>query len=151
MSKPLFPILRKQTPVLDLFMQRAKSKKTAKPGEELPIPELTPEQKELAQDFKRGIAKRSGKPIEEISDKQVNRWVVNWTRAFQDPQYWKQRGYIEKLGEDIVDMIMATRQSAQLVDPLETTLPDRMPERGKPSEEERRDRFSRSEPDISVG
>lgn len=130
MSKPLFPVLRKEAPLLDFFRQKVAV---------LPGQELTPAQKVMAEEFRIGMAGALGVPPEAIREEIVQKWVVNWSRAFVKPQFWMQRGYIRKLGEDLAKMF-------QLRPPSEYREQEtRMPPRGTPSEEERRERYSRSE------
>lgn len=56
------------------------------------IEELPPEMKEVAEKFRRGIAKALGVPPEEISEEKVYKWVTNWAKAFIKPEYWKKYG-----------------------------------------------------------
>lgn len=54
--------------------------------------QLTPEQKRLAEKFRRGIADVLGIPPEAIREDVVERWVVEWSKAFVKPEYWAQAG-----------------------------------------------------------
>lgn len=49
---------------------------------------LTPAQKALAQRLKEELAKTLGVPSEAINEEVVERWVINWSKAFVKPEYW---------------------------------------------------------------
>jgi len=92
MSKPIFPIIKRPAPVLE-FLRGGKLL-----GEILGqfvgvTPEtLTPAQKALAEKFKVGIASVLGVPPEAIREEVVEKWVIQWSKAFVKPEYWKQAG-----------------------------------------------------------
>lgn len=48
---------------------------------------LTPEQKQLAEEFRRGIAQALGVPPEAIRQEPIERWVRRWTEAFVKPGF----------------------------------------------------------------
>jgi hypothetical protein len=50
-------------------------------------PPLTPQQKELMEKFRRGIAAALGVPPEMISEEKLEKWVRHWTAAFVKPTY----------------------------------------------------------------
>jgi len=54
--------------------------------------ELTPEEKALAEKFKRGVAQALGVPPEWINEEIVERWITQWARAFVKPEHWKELG-----------------------------------------------------------
>ena len=56
-----------------------------------PGSELTPAQKRLAEEFKRGIAEALGVPPEAIREEPIERWIRRWTAAFVKPTYWTSR------------------------------------------------------------
>ena len=56
-----------------------------------PGSELTPAQKRLAEEFKRGIAEALGVPPEAIKEEPIERWIRRWTAAFVKPTYWTSR------------------------------------------------------------
>jgi len=78
MSKPIFPIVRERAPILDLFRQKV----GVTPGT------LTTSQRQMAEEFRRGMAEALGVPPEVIREELVQKWIVNWTRAFVKPEYW---------------------------------------------------------------
>lgn len=134
MSKPIFPVLRKEAPILDFFRQKV----AVQPGQE-----LTPAQRAMAEEFRVGMAEALGVPPEAIREEIVQKWVRNWSRAFVKPQFWMQRGYIRKLGQDLVKLFQLRPQ------PEYREQETRMPPRGTPSEGERRERYSRSELSVA--
>lgn len=135
MSKPIFPVLREKAPLMDLFREKAAV---------LPGQELTPAQKSMAEEFRIGLAEKLGVPPEAIRDELVEKWIRNWARAWVKPEFWAQKGYIRRLAQDLIDMISMRPQSSPEVSGQDV----RERPRGTPSEQERRERYSRSE--ISV-
>lgn len=135
MSKPIFPVLRERAPILQLFQEKVAV---------LPGQDLTPAQKSMAEEFRIGMAEALGVPPEAIRDELVTKWLVNWSRAFVKPEFWMQKGLIRRLGADLVNMIKTSPQSSSEASGQEV----RERPRGTPSEQERRERYSRSE--ISV-
>jgi len=53
------------------------------------VKELTEKQKELAEKFAEGIAEALGVPKEAIRKDVVEKWVIEWTKAFVTPEYWE--------------------------------------------------------------
>ncbi len=78
MSRPVFPFVREKAPVLDFFRERAGVTTGA----------LTESQRQMAEEFRRGMADALGVPPEAIREDIVQKWIVNWTRAFVKPEYW---------------------------------------------------------------
>ena len=78
MSKPIFPFIRERALVLDFFRERAG----------VTVGGLTESQRQMADEFRRGMAGALGVPPEAIREEIVQKWVVNWTRAFVKPEYW---------------------------------------------------------------
>lgn len=79
------------------------------------LEELPPELRELAEKFRRGIAKAIGVPPEYISEEKVYKWVVNWAKAWTKPEYWQRLGIsaqaianvdIEEMGYELGRIIM---------------------------------------------
>ena len=141
-GQPFFPFLRKEAPLLTVFRQKTGSKAAKKSTAST----LTPEEKALMEDFRRGMAEKLGVPPEQINDAVLEKWVVNWSRAFIKPAYWTQQGYARRLGQDLITIIFPRPpppSSSQI-----TPQQDRMPPRGSTNEQERRDRYYRS--DLSV-
>jgi len=83
MAKPIFPIIKRPAPLLELLR-----------GQVIGVtPEtLTPAQKALAEKFKVGISSILGVPPEAIREEVVQKWVIEWSKAFVKPEYWKQAG-----------------------------------------------------------
>ena len=147
MSKPIIPIIKRKTPILDMLRERGIL------GQKVGVtPEtLTEAQKRLAEEFKRGIASVLGVPPEAIRQDVVEKWVIEWSKAFTKPEYWAQ-GY--ELGRQLGEILRSAGVYGQELPPRGTGLiTGRAGERrgGKPrTEEERRERhFGGSE--ISVG
>ena len=60
---------------------------------------LTPEQKELAERYKKAIASVLGVPEEAIREDVVEKWVAEWTKAFVKPEYLREHPeLLAKLG-----------------------------------------------------
>lgn len=78
MSKPIFPIIPRKTPVLDVLRGQ-------KAGDDSET--LDEAQKRLAEDFRRGLASALGVPPEAIRQDLVENWIVGWTRAVVDPAF----------------------------------------------------------------
>jgi len=142
MSKPIFPIIPRKTPILDLLR-----------GQKVGVtPEtLTPAQRRLMEEFRRGIASALGVPPEAIREEPLEKWIVEWTRAFVKPEYWAQ-GY--ELGRQLGNILRPALTYGQELPPRGTGLTTGRagPRRGgEPrTEEERKERhFGGSE--ISVG
>ena len=98
-AKPIFPIIREQAPIVDFFRQRTGIGGSA----------LTESQKQMAEEFRRGMAEALGVPPEAIREDLVQKWVVNWTRAFVKPEYWAEvaptTGKIRELGRNIGEIV----------------------------------------------
>lgn len=134
MSKPIFPILRKEAPVLRFFQEKVGVTSTT----------LTPAQKQMAEEFRLGMAEALGVPSEAIREEIVEKWIINWSRAFTKPEYWAQKGYMRRLAKDLVDMVLRRPQPEGETHTQEV----REKPRGGTAEEEKRERWNRSE--ISV-
>jgi hypothetical protein len=52
---------------------------------------LTPAQRELMRRFREGIASALGVPPEAIREDVLERWIIEWTKAFVKPEYWAMR------------------------------------------------------------
>jgi len=52
----------------------------------------TPQQRELMEKFKVGIAEALGVPPEAIREDIVERWFIGFARAFVKPEYWEKLG-----------------------------------------------------------
>ena len=65
----------------------------------IPPRELTPEESEIAEKYKRGIAEALGVPESAINENMVKKWVTGWAGAMINPEYLKEHPEVaEKLG-----------------------------------------------------
>lgn len=107
MSKPVFPFVREKAPVLDFFRERA----GVTPGG------LTETQRQMADEFRRGMADALGVPPEAIREDVVQKWIVNWTRAFVKPEYWAEvaptTDKIRDLGRQIGEAVRGAMSSKE--------------------------------------
>ena len=51
------------------------------------LEELTPEQRQLMEKFREGIAEALGVPPEAIREDVLIKWVTEWSKAFIKPEY----------------------------------------------------------------
>lgn len=115
----MFPLLRQKTPLLDKIR-----------GNSLFGNKLTESQQEMAEEFRRGIAEALGVPPETIQQGPVQKWIVNFTKAFVKPEHWKevapQVGQIRNLGKQIGSIIAnALSRETRTVVPQEEVEPER--------------------------
>lgn len=140
-SKPLLPFVRKNTPLMDALRQRVSDKSA-----------LTHAEEALMMEFRRGMAEKLGVLPETINEDLLRKWILNWSRALAKPEHWAQEGYARRLGEDLIKML-PHGGSSSLVAPLSPSPPNaqevREPPRGNTGEQERRDRYYRSEISIA--
>ena len=98
-TKPIFPIIREQAPIADFFRQRTGIGGNA----------LTESQKQMAEEFRLGMAEALGVPPEAIREDLVQKWIVSFTHAFVKPEYWAEvaptTGKIRELGRAIGDIV----------------------------------------------
>jgi hypothetical protein len=137
MSRPIFPVIPRKTPILDLL--RAQKVGTT--------PEtLTEAQKRLMEEFRRGIASALGVPPEAIREEPLQKWIIEWSKAFTKPEYWAE-GY--ELGRQLGEIIRSSGAYGQALPPRGTGLiTGRAGERrgGQPRiEEEREERHFKEE------
>lgn len=124
----LFPVVKRRTPLLDLFRQKVGVRSE----------DLTEEQKRLAEDFKLGISSALGVPPEAIRQDLVEKWVINWTRAMVKPEFWKRGRYFgQELGRILSDSL-PSRSTGLIADIIEKRTGTSEPEKTRHS-------------DISVG
>jgi len=50
---------------------------------------LTEAQKRLMEEFRRGIASALGVPPEAIREDVLQKWIIEWTKAWVKPEYWR--------------------------------------------------------------
>jgi len=73
--------------------------------------------KNLAEEYRRGMAKAMGIPPEEISQERVEKWVKDWARAFLTPEAFRQLfghsspTYIEQSTYELHSSIRGLRSS----------------------------------------
>jgi len=91
MSKPILPIIKRKTPILDMIREREVLAQKAG------VDTLTPAQKRAMEEFRRGIASALGVPPEAIRAEPLEKWITEWTKVWVKEAYWQQ-GY--QLGYD---------------------------------------------------
>jgi len=133
MARPIFPIFRERAPLLEFFRQKVGV-----------TPEkLTETQRELAQEFRRGIAEALGVPPEAIREEMVQRWIIGFTKAFVKPEYWAEVApttrQIRELGRQIGEIVMSALPARERLH-LEV--------RRQETKEEKRERRRREEPEL---
>jgi len=105
----IFPIFRERAPVLDKLKGLQAQQAQQKAG-------ITPEtlneaQKRLMDEFRRGIADALGVPPEAIRPEPVERWIVEWTKAWVSPEFYAQAvvamtaSEAHRLGKGLGEMI----------------------------------------------
>ena len=94
MSRPIFPIIKRKTPILDILRKRGILGQYVGTTPET----LTEAQRRLMEEFRRGIASALGVPPEAIREEPLERWIIEWSRAWVKEAYWRQ-GY--QLGYDL--------------------------------------------------
>lgn len=112
---------------------------------------LTPAEEALMMEFRRGMAEKLGVLPETINEGLLRKWILNWSRALAKPEHWAQEGYARRLGEDLIKML-PRGGSSSLVAPSPSppsAQEVREPPRGNADEQERRDRYYRSEISIA--
>jgi len=117
MSKPIFPIIPRKTPVLDML----RGQKAGVDHED-----LNEAQKRLAEDFRRGLASALGVPPEAIRQDLVEDWVIGWTKAVVDPAFW---GQAEEFGRALAQILPS--RGAESVAPQRTKSPAVQPQTKK--------------------
>lgn len=117
MSRPIFPFVRQRAPVLDFFRER----KGFTAGT------LTESQRQMAEEFRRGIATGLGVPPEAIREEPVQRWIVSYTRAFVKPEYWAEVaptvGVIRDLGRQIGEIIRSALSAKERLELMKQAQP----------------------------
>jgi len=117
MFRSIFPIIREQAPVLDFFRQR-----TGIGGGT-----LTESQKQMAEEFRIGMSQALGVPPEAIREEIVQKWIVNWTRAFVKPEYWAEvaptTDRIRELGRELGEMVRGILSARERLDLMKQAQP----------------------------
>lgn len=117
MSRPIFPFVREKAPVLDFFRERA----GVSPGT------LTESQRQMAEEFRRGMADALGVPPEAIREDIVQKWIVNWTRAFVKPECWAEvaptTDRIRDLGRELGEIVRSPLTARERLDLMKQAQP----------------------------
>lgn len=127
MSRPIFPLIREKALVLDFFRERAG----------VTVGGLTESQRQMAEEFRIGMSQALGVPQEAIREEVVQKWLVNWTRAFVKPEYWAEvaptTDRIRDLGRQMGEMlrgILSARERLELMKQAQPPLAEQ-PQRTK--------------------
>lgn len=117
MSKSIFPFIRERAPVLDFFRERVGVTTGA----------LTESQRQMAEEFRRGMADALGVPPEAIREDIVQKWIVNWTRAFVKPEYWAEvaptTDRIRALGRELGEVVRSAIPARERLDLMKQAQP----------------------------
>lgn len=117
MARPIFPIVRERALVLDFFRERAG----------VTVGGLTESQTQMADEFRRGMASALGVPPEAIREEVVQKWLVNWTRAFVKPEYWAEvaptTDRIRDLGRQMGEMVRGILSARERLDLMKQAQP----------------------------
>jgi len=117
MFRSIFPIVREQAPVLDFFRQR-----TGIGGGT-----LTESQSQMAEEFRIGMSQALGVPPEAIREGIVQKWIVNWTRAFVKPEYWAEvaptTDRIRELGRQLGEIVRGALSARERLDLMKQAQP----------------------------
>ena len=126
MSRPIFPLIREKALVLDFFRERAG----------VTVGGLTESQRQMAEEFRIGMSQALGVPQEAIREEVVQKWLVNWTRAFVKPEYWAEvaptTDRIRDLGRQMGEMlrgILSARERLELMKQAQPPLAEQPPGR----------------------
>ena len=88
---------------------------------------LTESQTQMADEFRRGMASALGVPPEAIREEIVQKWLVNWTRAFVKPEYWAEvaptTDRIRDLGRQMGEMVRGILSARERLDLMKQTQP----------------------------
>ncbi|GAI46190.1 unnamed protein product, partial [marine sediment metagenome] len=99
MARHIFPLVREKALVLDFFRERAG----------ITVGGLTESQTQMAEEFRIGMSQALGVPPEAIREEIVQKWIVNWTRAFVKPEYWAEvaptTDTIRALGRELGEIV----------------------------------------------
>ena len=88
---------------------------------------LTESQRQMAEEFRRGMAGALGVPPEAIREDVVQKWIVNWTRAFVKPEYWAEvaptTDRIRDLGRQMGEMVRGALSARERLDLMKQAQP----------------------------
>lgn len=117
MSRPIFPFIREKALVFDFFRERAG----------VTVGGLTESQRQMAEEFRRGMAGALGVPPEAIREEIVQKWIVNWTRAFVKPEYWAEvaptTDRIRDLGRQLGEIVRGALSARERLDLMRQAQP----------------------------
>ncbi len=117
MARHIFPFIREKALVLDFFRERAG----------VTVGGLTESQTQMAEEFRRGMAGALGVPTEAIREEIVQKWIVNWTRAFVKPEYWAEvaptTDKIRDLGRQLGEMVRGALSARERLDLMKQAQP----------------------------
>jgi len=117
MSRPIFPLVREQAPVLDFFREKVG----------FTAGTLTESQRQMAEEFRIGMASALGVPPEAIREDLVQKWIVNWTRAFVKPEYWAEvaptTDKIRVLGRELGEIVRGGLSARERLDLMKQAQP----------------------------
>ena len=88
---------------------------------------LTESQRQMAEEFRRGMADALGVPPEAIREDIVQKWIVNWTRAFVKPEYWAEvaptTDKIRVLGRELGEIVRGGLSARERLDLMKQAQP----------------------------
>jgi len=140
MSRPIFPFIREKALVLDFFRQKVG----------FTAGTLTESQKQMAEEFRIGMSQALGVPPEAIREGIVQKWIVNWTRAFVKPEYWAEvaptTDRIRDLGRQLGEMAREALSARERLDLMKQAQPPLADEPQRTKEEPYYSNFSILQP-----
>lgn len=81
----------------------------------------------MADEFRIGMASALGVPPEAIREEVVQKWLVNWTRAFVKPEYWAEvaptTDRIRDLGRQMGEMVRGILSARERLDLMKQAQP----------------------------
>ena len=117
MSRHIFPFIREKALVLDFFRERAG----------VTVGGLTESQKQMAEDFRYGMASAMGVPPEAIREDLVQKWIISYTRALVKPEYWAEvaptRDMIRELGRQMGEIVRSALSARERLDMMKQAQP----------------------------
>ncbi len=93
----------------------------------------------MADEFRRGMASALGVPPEAIREEIVQKWIVNWTRAFVKPEYWAEvaptTDRIRELGRELGEIVRSALSARERLDLMKQAQPPTAEQPQKTKEE----------------
>jgi len=128
-SRPIFPIVREKAPVIDFFREKAG----------FTAGTLTESQRQMAEEFRIGMASALGVPPEAIREDLVTRWIIGWTKAFVKPEYWAEvaptTDKIRELGRKLGEIVRGGLSARESLDLMKQAQPPQAEQPQKTKEE----------------